>query len=470
MSSENKREGLSFVQYQADGIQTNFTFSFRYIDREYITVRVGETTITDFIFVNANEINIDPAPAVGLIVTIRRETESTEKLVDFEDGGIITEELLDMQFDQVIDLVQEAKDVANQAVFISLETMTGDAGFARLINVGDAVDPQDAMNKRTTDAMFNTYASEFDTELSEVVDLHNQVVVTKGQIDAIKLDYDAKYLEIVQIGEDAEDAKVSAETAQGLAEVAQGLAEAAVIDTKQDILDLQNDVVYKVGVQTVEDKVLTTASIQSPSRLDVKKDTLADLTTYAITASNGQIVFATDTKEYFAIKDGLLSDLGGGTELVAAGASGNVLTSDGTDWVSMPVVGVPTYNVTLSNGLIYPIWDFTTPVKLADPATLPAGTGLGTAWSPDGQFLTVAHSTTPFITIYQRSGTTFTKLTNPATLPIGNGVGTAWSPDGQFLTMTYSTTPFITIYRTSSDTPSANGSPVTTTVINREIR
>ena len=66
MSSENKREGLSFVQYEADGIQTNFTFSFRYIDREYITVKVGEADITDFIFVNANEINIDPAPAAGL--------------------------------------------------------------------------------------------------------------------------------------------------------------------------------------------------------------------------------------------------------------------------------------------------------------------------------------------------------------------------------------------------------------------
>ncbi len=176
----------------------------------------------------------------------------------------------------------------------------------------------------------------------------------------------------------------------------------------------------------------------------------------------------------YSVGSGLWVEIGsgGGTGLPAPGASGNVLTSDGTNWVSMPVGGgsIATYNATLSNGLIYPIWDFTNPTKLANPVTLPPNTSRGTAWSPDGQFLSVAYDTTPFITIYQRSGTTFTKLANPAALPAGNGLGTSWSPDGQFLTVAHEITPFITIYRTSSDTPSANGSPVTTTVINREIK
>jgi hypothetical protein len=54
--------------------------------------------------------------------------------------------------------------------------------------------------------------------------------------------------------------------------------------------------------------------------------------------------------------------------------------------------------------------------KLADPATLPAGTGVGVAFSSDDTYMAVAHSTSPFITIYKRSGDTFTKLADPATL------------------------------------------------------
>ena len=59
------------------------------------------------------------------------------------------------------------------------------------------------------------------------------------------------------------------------------------------------------------------------------------------------------------------------------------------------------------------------------------GTGNGTAWSPDGNYMSVAHTNSPYITIYKRDGDTFTKLANPDVLPTGIGWGTAWSPDGK---------------------------------------
>ena len=177
--------------------------------------------------------------------------------------------------------------------------------------------------------------------------------------------------------------------------------------------------------------------------------------------TNGDLSGDIESSGLVTTYNGIVPIAKGGTGLSAAGASGNILTSDGTDWVSMPVAGLTTYNATLSNGLIYPIWDFTSPVKLTNPATLPTGIGFGTSWSPDGQFLTVVHSTTPFITIYQRSGTTFTKLANPATLPTGTGFGAAWSPDGQFLTVGHSTTPFITIYQRNGTTFTKLSDPAT---------
>jgi hypothetical protein len=39
--------------------------------------------------------------------------------------------------------------------------------------------------------------------------------------------------------------------------------------------------------------------------------------------------------------------------------------------------------------------------KLTNPAVLPAGTGRGTAFSPAGTYLAVAHDATPFVTIYK---------------------------------------------------------------------
>lgn len=56
---------------------------------------------------------------------------------------------------------------------------------------------------------------------------------------------------------------------------------------------------------------ITSASIVTPSRLDMKKDTKSNLTTYAATAADGQLVFATDTLETFVIKSSALSAVGG---------------------------------------------------------------------------------------------------------------------------------------------------------------
>jgi len=99
--------------------------------------------------------------------------------------------------------------------------------------------------------------------------------------------------------------------------------------------------------------------------------------------------------------------------------------------------------------------------KLADPATLPTGIGWGVAFSPNGDYLAVAHPTTPFITIYKRSGDTFTKLANPATLPTYTGYAVAWDPTGTYLAWgggrTPSPNPCLIIYKRSGDTFTALG-------------
>ena len=63
---------------------------------------------------------------------------------------------------------------------------------------------------------------------------------------------------------------------------------------------------------TTPHATITNSSIVTPSRLDVKQGTEADLTTYAATASNGQMCFATDTKKMYQVVDSALTEVGGG--------------------------------------------------------------------------------------------------------------------------------------------------------------
>ena len=89
---------------------------------------------------------------------------------------------------------------------------------------------------------------------------------------------------------------------------------------------------------------------------------------------------------------------------------------------------------------------------LSDPSTLPTGTGWGVAFDSTGTYLAVAHTGSPYITIYKRSGDTFTKLPDPSTLPTGAGWGVAFDSTGTYLAVTHYNSPYITIYKRSGDT------------------
>jgi WD40 repeat protein len=90
--------------------------------------------------------------------------------------------------------------------------------------------------------------------------------------------------------------------------------------------------------------------------------------------------------------------------------------------------------------------------KFANPATLPAGgpqsgTPKSIAFSPAGDAVAIAHTTTPFVTVYPWSGSGFgTKFANPATLPVSNGFGVAFSPAGDAIAVINGGSPAITVY------------------------
>ena len=66
--------------------------------------------------------------------------------------------------------------------------------------------------------------------------------------------------------------------------------------------------------------------------------------------------------------------------------------------------------------------------KYSNPSTLPTGTGLGVAFSPDGNDIAVGHSGSPYITAYPWSSGFGSKYSNPSTLPASTGNDVAFSP------------------------------------------
>jgi hypothetical protein len=92
-------------------------------------------------------------------------------------------------------------------------------------------------------------------------------------------------------------------------------------------LAVGSSVVGTTDTQALTNKTITGADIRTPVRSDVKQDTLANLTTYATTASNGQIVYATDEKGMFQVVDGELVGIGG-AGVVKLTAGENIAIND----------------------------------------------------------------------------------------------------------------------------------------------
>lgn len=184
-----------------------------------------------------------------------------------------------------------------------------------------ATDVQGALNELQTDIDTRALASDLSDHIADAVDAHDASAISnvpsgnlaatdvQSALDELQTDIDTR----------ATDADLTAHTG-----------------ATSGVHGVTGDVVGTTDAQT-----LTQKAIQAPTRLDAKPDTLANLTVYATTATNGELLYATDTKEYFGVQDGSLVALGGGgggtefsKEQVAHGfAVLDAIYHNGTSWV-----------------------------------------------------------------------------------------------------------------------------------------
>lgn len=203
-----------------------------------------------------------------------------------------------------------------------------------------------------------------DAEIPSALAVKNALA---GQNDAAEIDYDnaASGLTAVNVQAAIDEVEARVDTAESditelEANQADLIALSGVAENSTNLgtftgNTISDSVTNKVALQeletslelkansdgaTISNATITGASIQTPSRLDVKQDTEANLETYATTAADGQIVFATDTQKMYQIIDNELQAIGGGGSTsfeiaqVAHGfAVGNGIYHNGTTYV-----------------------------------------------------------------------------------------------------------------------------------------
>lgn len=136
---------LSYVQYVADGTVSEFDVPFPFANRTHVKVTInGVPPVLPIRWIGENRIKIADNIASGSVVEVRRDTPLSTRLVDFQNGSVLTEEELDLAINQVFFLQQELKDYYDRGLGNALTrvatnngvtTVDPDAVVAELANL-----------------------------------------------------------------------------------------------------------------------------------------------------------------------------------------------------------------------------------------------------------------------------------------------------------------------------------------------
>lgn len=148
---------LANVSYPADGIITDYTVTFNYLDRSHVEVFVDGVDVTDVSssyqasFIDDTTIRVT-ATATGLavpnasVVLIDRTTPTDTATTVFADGSVVRASALNANTNQLLYIAQEVVDLGASRIGTD-NSGNFDAQNKRIINLANPVDAQDAVNK-----------------------------------------------------------------------------------------------------------------------------------------------------------------------------------------------------------------------------------------------------------------------------------------------------------------------------------
>ena len=151
---------ITYVDYTATAAQTDFAFSFPYLEDEHVIVQIDGSATTDFTIVTtpSTKIVLNVGATAGQIVRVSRVSQPDQNLVDFVNGSVLTESELDRAYLHNRYLAEESAEQND----VSLRVKEGAAGWdglnKRLLNLANPVDDQDAATKDYVDDVVGSVA------------------------------------------------------------------------------------------------------------------------------------------------------------------------------------------------------------------------------------------------------------------------------------------------------------------------
>ena len=140
---------VTYIDHAGTQGQTDFTFTFPYLEDEHIKVEIDGVDTTDFTVVATPtaKVVLDTGLSVAAAVRVRRRSAPNENLVDFVNGSVLTEAELDLSYRHNRYLAEEIAELNDASLQIENGGTEWDAKTKRIKNVGTAVDSTDAVTK-----------------------------------------------------------------------------------------------------------------------------------------------------------------------------------------------------------------------------------------------------------------------------------------------------------------------------------
>lgn len=159
--------------YTGDGATTDFTVPFDYLAKKFVRVSLGSRvlqggdygdTSKDYYFLDKTKVRLKVPPQEGEVLTIRRYTSATDRVVSFKDASVLKATDLDVSSVQTIHIAEEARDIINDALIKDKEG-NWDAKGNRIVNVGTPEADSDAITYGVYKAdALGAYQSKLDAE------------------------------------------------------------------------------------------------------------------------------------------------------------------------------------------------------------------------------------------------------------------------------------------------------------------
>lgn len=192
---------LSYAQYAGNGSTTTFSVPFPYILKAHVKVYIGFNILngtftselvdgTNFVWTSSTQIQCTTAPAVGQTLTVIRQTPSSSRLVDWNDGSNLIAADMDTADLQNLYVVQEQQDrndtgitqstsainAANAAVATANATAAaavykdGSVAMTGNLSLGNNKITNLATPTVATDAVTKAYADSFVNQTANLAD------------------------------------------------------------------------------------------------------------------------------------------------------------------------------------------------------------------------------------------------------------------------------------------------------------